>query len=82
MMIFCEWLMEGVNWIERALEDAKGEVSMAAPSHNNVGDALPVNPASEMERQSPNADDTGCQRDSGSDITKEENNREGDTWDR
>jgi len=22
-------------WIERALEDAKGEVSMAAPSHDN-----------------------------------------------
>ena len=26
-----------------------------------------------------NADDTGCQRDSGSDIAKEENNGEGDT---
>jgi len=32
-----------------------------------------------MERQSPNADDTGCQRDSGGDIAKEEDNKEGDT---
>jgi len=48
---------------------------MAAPSHDNG----PVGDASEMERQSPNADDTGCQRDSGSDIAEGENNREGDT---
>ena len=62
-------------WIERALEDAKGEVGMAdyerlarlAPSHDNghAGDAIPLNVTTEMERQSPNADDTGCQRDSG-----------------
>jgi len=44
-----------------------------------VGDALPVNITTEMERQSPNADDTGCQRDSGSNIAKEEDNKERDT---
>ena len=48
---------------------------MAAPSHDNG----PVGDASEMERQSPNADDTGCQRDSGSNIAKEEDNKERDT---
>ena len=29
--------------------------------------------------KAPNADDTGCQRDSGGDIAKEEDNKEGDT---
>jgi len=52
-----------------------------ASSHDNgpVGDALPANLTNEMERQSSDADDTGCQGDSRGDIAKEEDNKKGYT---
>ena len=61
-------------WIERAFEDAKGEVGIAdyglrseglgglAPPHDDgsARDALPIDIATEVEEQGSDADDTGC----------------------